>query len=48
MTTKWFQKLTLGAADLAAFGIGVAILTVPASFYRTYCIDLGRDPMLFG
>ena len=40
------QKLTLGIAGLAALGIGLAIVTAPASFYVTYGIALGGDPSL--
>jgi hypothetical protein len=46
MTINWFQKLILGVAGLAALGIGLAILTVPAGFYGTYGIELGADPNL--
>lgn len=46
MTTTWFQKITLGIAGLAALGIGLAIVTAPASFYATYGITLGGDPNL--
>ena len=46
MSTNWFKKLTLGIAGLAALGIGLAIVTVPASFYATYGITLGSDPNL--
>ena len=46
MSTNWFQKLTLGIAGLAALGIGLAIVTAPASFYATYGIALGSDPNL--
>ena len=46
MTINWFQKLILGVAGLAALGIGLAILTVPAAFYGTYGIELGADPNL--
>lgn len=41
-----FQKLTLGAAGLTAFGIGVAILLTPHGFYAGYGIELSRDPNL--
>ena len=46
MTTTWFQRLTLGAAGLAALGIGLAITAAPASFYASYGIVLGTDPNL--
>jgi hypothetical protein len=46
MAMIWFRRLTLGAAGFAAFGIGLAILTAPASFYGTYGITLGTDPNL--
>ena len=46
MTTTWFQKITLGITGLAALGIGLAIVTAPASFHATYGIIIGSDPNL--
>ena len=46
MSTNWLQKLALAVAGLSAAGIGVAIVTVPRSFYAMYGIDLGTDPSL--
>lgn len=46
MSTTWFQKITLGITGLAALGIGLVIVTAPASFYATYGIILGSDPNL--
>ncbi len=46
MSTNRIQKLALAVAGLSAAGIGVAIVTVPRSFYAVYGIDLGTDPSL--
>ncbi|MBY6059005.1 DUF4345 domain-containing protein [Leisingera daeponensis] len=46
MFMRLFQKLTIGAAGLTAFGIGLAITLAPHSFYAGYGIDLGADPTL--
>jgi hypothetical protein len=42
----WLQRVVLGVAGSVAFGIGVAILSAPMSFYATYGIDLGSQPNL--
>lgn len=39
-----FTQLTLGAAGLTAFGIGLAIATVPETFYAGYGIAIRTEP----
>lgn len=41
--TSWFQRLALGAAGLIALGVGLAILTDPATFYAHYELRIGSN-----
>lgn len=46
MRFVWFDRFILGASGLLAFGIGLAIMTVPQAFYGAYGISLGSDASL--